>query len=442
MSKDNLGKYIPPWMRDRARGSSHRSGSRDSFAGGDSGSGSGRWLREDTSMSSAAPVVNVPRHSDSSSSSTSGGRRVTLTPLIQNCYTQSEANHRYDGDWVKNKEPVGCDIEARIRNGKKKGFFAAAEIVYSVFLLGSMNLSPRNFNADKLVAELYARGFSKVQHGVFVTIDRDQPKGDNSFIQQVKVAKELAILFNKSPDLRARIRSQWLEHRSNGLPHRGTEYLAGQLIDECKFLISEYIKHAPSLGLTVEEYLDFTSTLYNQCNPNFGDINQKKNYAFIKPEHSFAKLSLDNTFTKETLYTRLISVPPPNQHIPNQVISQCNKSHDICILTEVRYSFKWEKEKNNVYLVRSDPSIGYRLDFCRHEGNDHVFSYLSEQDRIDLQSAISQNPSYGFYENLTEAQKNQPRAVAEIYQPEVLDEVGGWTAGRKGKGKGKGKRKE
>lgn len=88
------------------------------------------------------------------------------------------------------------------------------------------------------------------------------------------------------------------------LPHDGCKYFCECLVDECDFFISEYLKHALSLGLTVEEYIDFTSTLYEHCQPNFRKIDETTNFSFIMPKTRYLN-SIWTTYLPKTLWPKI-----------------------------------------------------------------------------------------------------------------------------------------
>lgn len=236
-------------------------------------------------------------------------------------------------------------------------------------------------------------------------------KVTDNYENREKIAKDLADLFTERPDIRSRIRKQWLEWKTDGLPHDGCKYFCECLVDECEFFISEYLKHSPSLGLTVEEYIDFTSTLYEHCQPNFGKIDETANFAFITPKNSLSKLNLDHIFTKDTLTENLLSLPKPDeetltakdQQFPCKAISRCNKLHNLCILTEIRYIFRWVKGELFSY---KPTAVNFRTNYCENRQSNHLYSYLTHKDRISLINAIKNDSSYGF--DLTKEKLNQP----------------------------------
>ncbi|KAL6538826.1 hypothetical protein OROMI_025152 [Orobanche minor] len=401
------------------------------------------WLRDPASSPSPSIRVPCPWQTLDSSVPAMGGdlRIVKLSEKLQKCYQEAKAERSSLDDWGQKYVTDGyVDIEKRVEAGKRGGFFAATALVYSVFLLGSLRISSLDPNVEKTVQTLYRNGFTKVQHGIFADINRAlETSGDES--DRSKVAEELATLFNKNEkkNLRSRTRMQWMEFNKNeGLPHHNGKYLSQCIEEECEFFIGEYIKHGPSLGLSVEEYLELTSILYEHCNPNFGNINQTGNYAFLTEKCASSKPTLNNTFTQQTLSNRLLSVPGPDQQIPFKAIFNCNNTHDLSILTEIRYKFSWRNDK----LVGHEPVVvDCRVDNCRSEGSDHSYSYLTQRDRATLKNAITKNPLYGFYEIARPQQshhvaKTKPPGVAKKDVAKKTPEDGEWT-----KVVGKGKKK-
>ncbi|KAL6562329.1 hypothetical protein OROGR_003336 [Orobanche gracilis] len=71
----------------------------------------------------------------------------------------------------------------------------------------------------------------------------------------------------------------------------------------------------------------------------------------------------------------------------------------------------------------------------KNEGSNHNYSYLTQRDRVILQSAIAENPLYGFYEIAQSKQSD----VAKMKQPDVAKKPQGNGEWTKFVGKGKGK---
>ncbi|KAK1383376.1 hypothetical protein POM88_021111 [Heracleum sosnowskyi] len=132
------------------------------------------------------------------------------------------------------------DIHTQVDYAKQRGRFASTDFEYSVFLLGTRCLNEKNPKKEKIIQEFYACKLNKVQHAVFGrNVGRDEQVVADvavSAMNQMKVASDLAVLFTEKPMLR-------------------------------DFLIQEYMKHRPEVGLSVAEYIDFTSILFKHCNP-------------------------------------------------------------------------------------------------------------------------------------------------------------------------------
>lgn len=266
-------------------------------------------------------------------------------------------------------------------NAKRDGQFTKTD--YSSFLLGTRCLDTHDPNKEKIIEELYASNFIKVQHGIFATLAAELKVGEQEetsvYIHktnQMKVAEELALLFNKNPRLRDQVRLEWMEHLSY-TPHTETgEFIACYLCHECEFLISEYLKHGPGVGLSIAEYIDFTSILFNHCNPveSLGEIDEKKHFAKKNP------------FSKESLSSQLVSPPDLKQPIPKQVVCECNAGH-YCMLIEVRYKFEWQKGN----LVNRAPNeVFTRIDHCEKPDEEHKIYYLTQRDRKSLKKCIEE----------------------------------------------------
>ncbi|KAK1383383.1 hypothetical protein POM88_021118 [Heracleum sosnowskyi] len=163
------------------------------------------------------------------------------------------------------------DIDTQVDYAKQRGRFGSTDFEYSVFLLGTRCLNEKNPKKEKIIQELYACKLNKVQHAAFSrNVGRDEQVVADvavSAMNQVKVASDLAVLFTGKPMLREQVRKEWMEHLSYGChTEAGDEFLAIYLYHECSFLIQEYLKHGPEVGLSVAEYIDFTSILFKHCN--------------------------------------------------------------------------------------------------------------------------------------------------------------------------------
>lgn len=267
------------------------------------------------------------RFSSSSSSSNPKPKGVVLPPSVRNLYEHTSNFDRTNQSWTKQSSE---DIDIKLSKARSMRAFAHTSIDYSVILMGSICLNIKNVNTKTIITDLYNRRITKVQHGAFACtplewVSRSAEENNINEMQvsnEVKVAQQLEMFFNRRPNAREEVRLQWMKIVSYD-PHTLTgKFLVVHLLKECEFLIKKYIKHGPSLGLSVEEYVDLTSALFNHCNPveSLGNIEQ---------EHSYA---LSNSFTKQSLGSKLISPVDPDQPIPRQVICQCNGNH-VCIMT-------------------------------------------------------------------------------------------------------------
>ncbi|KAK1358252.1 hypothetical protein POM88_051508 [Heracleum sosnowskyi] len=176
--------------------------------------------------------------------------------------------------------------------------------------------------------------------------------------------------------LREQVRKEWMEHQSYE-PHTeaGDKFLACYLYHECSFLIKEYLKHGPEVGLSVAEYIDLTSILFKHCNPVEcldHQIDQKKSFALKHP------------FTKAELSSKLISPPDPDQPIPREVICECTAGH-YCMLIEVRYKFLW---KHGKLVNRAVKRVRTRIESCEIPDNAHNIYYFTEKDRLSYKQCL------------------------------------------------------
>ncbi|KAL8158225.1 hypothetical protein AgCh_002787 [Apium graveolens] len=96
---------------------------------------------------------------------------------------------------------------------------------------GTRCLHTHDPNKEKIIVELYASNFTKVQHGVFATLAAELKGGEqeerNVYIHkenQMTVVEELALLFNKNSRLRDQVRLEWMEHFSYTPPTKTVVY--------------------------------------------------------------------------------------------------------------------------------------------------------------------------------------------------------------------------
>lgn len=222
---------------------------------------------------------------------------MVLPPSVRNLY---EHNSNFDRTNQSLTKQSSEDIDIKRSKARSMRDFAHTSIDYSVILLGSICL---NSKTETIITDLYNRRITKVQHGAFACtplewVSRSAEENNINEMQvsnEVKVAQQLEMFFNRRPNAREEVRLQWMKIVFYA-PHTLTgKFLAVHLLKECEFLIKKYIKHGPSLGLSVEEYVDLTSALFNHYNPveSLGNIEQ---------EHSYA---LSNPFTKQSLGSKL-----------------------------------------------------------------------------------------------------------------------------------------
>ena len=173
------------------------------------------------------------------SSSSQSSRKQTIVPLSESlkalyssALTKSKASR---SKWTRENF---TEIDIKVANAKRDGQFAKTDFEYSSFLLGTRCLDTHDPNKEKIIEELYASNFTKVQHGVsqrfnteylqlWLPNSRLENKKKQVFIFiKRKVAEELALLFNKNPRLRDQVRLEWMEHLSY-TPHTETgEFIA------------------------------------------------------------------------------------------------------------------------------------------------------------------------------------------------------------------------
>ncbi|KAK1397345.1 hypothetical protein POM88_007208 [Heracleum sosnowskyi] len=303
---------------------------------------------------------------------------VPLSDSLNSLYLSASRNVLNEKvDWDPEKM---SDIHTHVDYAKQQGRFASTDFEYSVFLLGTRCLDENNPQKETIIKEVYACKLNKVQHAVFgrnvggneeVVADVDVYKRN-----QLKVADDLAVLFTGKPMLREQVRKEWMEHLSYE-PHTeaGDKFLACYLYHECSFLIKEYLKHGPEVGLSVAEYIDLTSILFKHCNPVEcldHQIDQKKSFALKHP------------FTKAELSSKLISPPDPDQPIPREVICECTAGH-YCMLIEVRYKFLW---KHGKLVNRAVKRVRTRIESCEIPDNAHNIYYFTEKDRLSYKQCL------------------------------------------------------
>ncbi|KAL6525829.1 hypothetical protein OROMI_030224 [Orobanche minor] len=370
-------------------------------------------------------TYNTPRLISASSSESNNN--VVLSPILQDAYKAALQARSSLTSWRTNCSSL--KTEEQVAFAKSQGRFAHTNFEYSVILLGSVCLNRKDEDTEKLIKELYKDGFTKVQHGVFSDKPVNMMEAKYLTPNFGRVAKMLEELFNRRPNLREQVRKEWKESKANS-NQVGGPFLADQLGTECSFLIHEYTKHAPALGLSIEEYIEFTSILFKICNPVacFGNID-KENYYSIAVDNGKVKVNNENALTSTSLAAKLNS-SVDDQPVRSKVICRCNSLH-LCIVTEVRYTFGWD---NGSLVGVVPPQTRTRIDFCEEPTIDHKICYLTQKDREFLVNYITTNPSFGFYEK--KKIDIAPNKGSEAGQPKKKrdgpDEQGWTTVGRKG----------
>ncbi|KAK1352988.1 hypothetical protein POM88_052826 [Heracleum sosnowskyi] len=309
---------------------------------------------------------------------------VPLTSSLRKAYFKASKITRDSyKTWLRTETD---DIEVKLTKAIGTGVFAKTSFSYYVILLGSKCLNKDEPDVEKIIEELYRSNLTKVNHGIFAEIQgesrTDAERALRNPVNKVKVATQLAEIFNDDPSLWNKIRLEWMFTDSSASRTSSTgQFIPDILVYDCSFLISEYIKHGSGVGLSLKDYIDLTSILFNYCDPvpSLGrNIDQQRIFAQA------------NTFTKDTLAHKLVSPPDLAQPIPRGAICGCNADH-VCIINEIMYTFDWV---NHELVNRKPKEFRTWIHYCDYPGDDHTIHYLTQKDREDLRKYIQESQKY------------------------------------------------